>query len=43
MLDFHKGTQGSPSSQIQFCTKSEEAIPGSGGQEWPSKLATNIE
>ena len=33
MLDLLKDTQNSPSALVQFRTKSEKAMPGSGGQE----------
>ena len=32
-----------PLPMAQCCTKSEKAMPDSGGLEWPRKLATNIE
>ena len=38
-----KDAQKSPSPLIQCCTKFEKAMPGSGGQELPSKIVANIE
>ena len=43
MLGLFKDTQNSPSPLVHCCAKSGKVIPGSGGQEWLSKLATNIE
>ena len=43
MLDLLKDTQISPSPPVQCCAKSRKTMLCSGGQEWPSKLATNIE
>ena len=43
MLDLLKNTQISFSSLVQCFSKSGKAMVGSGGQESPNKLATNIE
>ena len=43
MLDWLKDTQSSPAKLVQCCVSSGKAMPGSGAQERPSKLATNIE
>ena len=47
MLDLLKDTQNSPSlppphTLVQCSAKSGKTIPGSGGQEWPSKFPINI-
>ena len=48
MLNLLKDTQNSPSlppplyTLGQCCAKSGKTIPGSGGQEWPSKFPINI-
>ena len=43
LLDLLKNTQNSPLHLVQYYAKSGKAMPGSGGQEWLSKFATNIE
>ena len=43
MLDLFKDIKNSPSPPVQCCAKSGKVMTGSGSQEWPSKLATNIE
>ena len=42
-LDFLKDTQNSPYPLVRCCAKFGKAVSDSGGQEWPSKPATNIE
>ena len=43
MSELLKDTHNSPSALVQCCTKFGKVMPGNGGQEWPSKFATNIE
>ena len=43
MLDLLEDTQNFPNPLVKCCGNSGTAMPDSGGQYWPSKLATNIE
>ena len=43
MLDLLKDTQNSPSHLVQCCAKAGKVMQGSGGQEWISEIATDIE
>ena len=42
MFESFKDTQHSPSPLVLCCAKSGKAVPGSGGQEWTSKLETKF-